>query len=83
MSDDGFALECTECRFRFPGGMTVGLLAAHFETEHGTDTPTLELVVLCPRCDRAMTHERSDGHKEHFACEPCHRSRVVSRKDRP
>lgn len=76
---DGMALECQVCRWRPHGDIRVGLLSAHFETEHGTEDVRMELVVLCPLCDKAMKFDRSFGNRDHFACEPCHRVRVIRR----
>lgn len=76
---DGMALICQTCHWRPDEGLSVGLLRAHFETEHGTEDVRMELVVLCPRCDKAMTFDRSFGNRDHFACQPCHRVRVIRR----
>lgn len=76
---DGFALLCSICRYRPPEGITVAVLAAHFEVEHDTDAVTLELVALCPRCDRPMRHDYSHGNLDHFECDACKRSRIVRR----
>lgn len=63
---DGFALLCMTCRWRPDPDLTQGLLAAHF-------------VAICPRCDQPMRHDFSHGLNDHFACDQCHRSRVVRR----
>jgi len=76
---DGMALICRTCRWRPAVNLPMGLIAAHFETEHNTDEVNLELVVLCPRCDQPMTHEHSHGLRDTFACEPCHRTRTIRR----
>lgn len=76
---DGMALLCKTCRWRPTEELTAGLLAAHFETEHGTDKVELELVVLCPRCDEPMAFDRSVGNRDYFSCERCHRTRVIHR----
>lgn len=77
-------MACQECKHQFSGELSMGVVAAHFETEHGTDKVALELVVLCPRCERVMDLERSvataHGTDDHFWCAPCHRSRVVGRQ---
>jgi hypothetical protein len=61
----------------------MGVVKAHFETEHDTAEVKLDLVVLCRRCGGVMEFERSvatsKGTKDHFWCQPCHRSRVVRR----
>lgn len=76
---DGMALVCNTCRWRPREELTVGLLAAHFETEHGTDKVHMELVVLCPRCDQPMEFDFTLGDDDHFRCAPCHRGRVIRR----
>lgn len=78
---DGMALACRPCRHRFPEDVTVGVLAAHFETAHGTTDVQLDLVVVCPRCDAEMTFERAERRRDVFACAPCHRTRIVHRKE--
>lgn len=83
MSDDDMALACKHCAYRFPIHITVGVMAAHFETEHDTTEVELELVVVCPRCDRVMAFEHSIGNKDHFACSSCHRVRVITRTEQP
>jgi transposase-like protein len=79
-ASDGMALICATCRWRPTGDLTVGVLAAHFETEHDTSHIHMELVALCPRCDQPMTFERSIGNRDIFACEPCHRTRTIRRE---
>ena len=76
---DGFALQCQTCHYRPPENITIAVLAAHFETEHGTDKVDLDLVALCPRCDRAMRHDFTHGLVDHFVCDPCRRTREVRR----
>lgn len=76
---DGMALICQTCRWRPREELTVGILAAHFDTEHGTEDIRMELVVLCPLCDQPMTFDRSWGNRDYFSCEGCQRSRVVFR----
>lgn len=78
--NDGFALECVHCRYRAPLDAPVSFLAAHFDVEHDTTDVKVELTVICPRCDRRMAYERTEGSRDYFACTPCHRSRVVTRK---
>jgi hypothetical protein len=38
----GFA--CHECGYVFPQGITMGVVAAHFETEHGDAEVALDLL---------------------------------------
>jgi hypothetical protein len=81
VDDDGFALECQHCHYRFPMDVTVGVLAAHFEAEHQTTDVKLDLAVVC-RCDRSMTFVRAERNRDLFTCGSCHRTRVIKRKDR-
>jgi hypothetical protein len=75
----GMALACRTCDW-LPGiDTTMGVVAAHFETEHGTIDVQLDLVVLCLRCNRVMDYERSQGARDVFACKPCHRTRTIPR----
>lgn len=76
---DGMALTCRPCGWRPDISLPMGLVVAHFETEHGTDKVNLELVVLCPRCDKPMQFFASVGNEDHFHCEPCHRGRKIRR----
>lgn len=81
---DGMGLCCIHCRFVFPGEITSGVMAAHFETEHGTTDVKLELVALCPRCEKPMMFERTETLssgllRDYFSCNDCHRSRTVHR----
>jgi hypothetical protein len=78
--DDGFGLACQHCRFVFPIDITVGVLAAHFETEHDTTDVRVELVVLCPRCTGVMELLHTVGNKLHYGCAPCHRTRIVTQE---
>jgi hypothetical protein len=77
----GMGLRCRHCRHVFPAGVTIGVVHAHIKVEHSRDQIELELVPLC-RCGRGMDYLRSSGSRDHFWCEPCRRSRVLSR-DRP
>jgi hypothetical protein len=77
---DGMALTCRTCDWRPGIDLPMGLVAAHFETEHDTDDIQLELVVLCAKCDRSMAYERSQSGRDIFACGPCHRTRAIRRK---
>lgn len=85
MSDpDGFGLACNECGHIFPLGVTMGVTAAHMEIEHGQtdDEVKLELVVLCPRCSKAMSlfydEPVATGRRLHYECVPCHRVRRIN-----
>jgi hypothetical protein len=72
-------LICALCRWRPADGTPMGVVAAHFETEHDSTDGRLELVVLCLRCDKPMTYERSEGLQDFFSCLACHRTRVIGR----
>ncbi len=83
---DGMALACGTCGWRPGGDLTVGLIGAHVETEHGTGDIQLELVVLCWRCDTPMTFSHSrEGVRssaDFFDCGTCHRRRTIRRDPR-
>lgn len=76
---DGFALVCAVCRLRLALDATMAVVEQHFELEHQSTDLRLELVAICPRCDQPMRHDFSHGLNDHFACDHCHRSRVVRR----
>lgn len=76
---DGMALTCKPCGWRPGIDLPMGLIAAHFETEHGTDKVNLELVVLCSRCDQPMAFSHTLRRLDHFQCEPCRRVRTIRR----
>jgi hypothetical protein len=61
----------------------MGVVAAHFETEHDSTDVRLELVVLCWRCDTPMTfshsREGADMSIDFFDCATCHRRRSIRR----
>lgn len=84
MADDTFGLACPTCGHIFPGDVTVGVLAAHMEVLHEDtgDEVHVEMVVLCPRCHKAMDLVRSEptatGQRHHYDCKPCHRTRTVN-----
>jgi hypothetical protein len=73
---DGMALTCQLCGWRPGTGLHMGVVTAHFETEHDSDDVRLKLVVLCPRCDKPMTFVRSER-RDIFACDPCRRIRTI------
>lgn len=83
-SDDGFGLACQDCGHIFPSDVTVGVVGAHMETEHDdvSDKIHLELVMLCPRCRKAMSlfysEPTASGERHHYECVPCHRVRAVN-----
>lgn len=77
-----FGLACPHCAHIFPREITVGVMGAHYDAEHGVDDPTgitLDLVVLCPRCQQKMAHERQiRPGRDRYRCDPCHRTRIVN-----
>ncbi|MFC7276249.1 hypothetical protein ACFQS1_19830 [Paractinoplanes rhizophilus] len=78
---DGMALTCKPCGLRLDDNATMGVIAAHFEAEHGDAGIELELVVICPRCDKPMVYEGSFGRVDRFQCGPCHRTRTIRRSE--
>lgn len=83
MSDNIFGLACKQCGFVFDPNSTVGVMAAHSQTEHDLGAPQCDLVVLCPRCQQPMAHFATIGQEIHFHCEPCHRGRVIHQRNMP
>lgn len=80
---DGMALLCQTCRWRPDENLMVGVVKAHFETEHGTSDVRLDLVALCPRCDTAMTFEHHRAGRDHFVCDGCRRTRTIRHEVKP
>lgn len=76
---DGMALACQTCGWRPPVDLVMGVVAAHFETEHDTTDVRLDLIVLCPHCDLSMPFVYSRNGVDHFSCDECLRSRRVRR----
>jgi hypothetical protein len=79
----GLALKCRFCDWRPADGTTVGVVAAHFDTEpeHGDGSIAFDLVVLCPRCDKPMAIDHTGPDRERYSCPaPCYRSRVITRR---
>ncbi len=74
---DGMALACRTCAWRPGDNLTIGVLAAHFEAEHDTSKVELDLIVLCPRCDKPMNLFATVGNEDHFTCDLCHRDRKI------
>lgn len=82
---DGMALICQLCGWRPDEALTQGVVSAHFETEHDSTDVRLELVVLCPCCDKPMRYERSaemrsGAARDFFSCPTCHRTRTILRQ---
>ena len=75
-----FALKCMSCDWRPEDDVTMGVVKAHFETEHEDIPIGLELIIVCPRCDASMTLLATVGRADHFECKPCHRSKIVKRR---
>ena len=78
---DGMVLACRTCGWRPAEDLPVGMIQAHMQTEHDTDEVVLDLLVICPRCDKAMTFSHSERRKDIFACDPCHRIRSIRRTE--
>jgi DNA-directed RNA polymerase subunit RPC12/RpoP len=83
VSKNVFALACKHCGWRPDPNLTMGVAAQHFETEHDTTEPRFELIVVCDRCDRVMTHLATIGEEHHYQCEPCRRGRVIHQREVP
>jgi len=81
----GMALRCKHCGWFPSEGLSMGVVVAHFDTEHHTTEVHLELVVLCQRCDTPMEFERTltaqNGFRDVFYCHTCHRVRQVTRHE--
>lgn len=84
---DGFGLACTHCSYVFPNEISAGVMAAHFEAEHGVTDVRVELVVLCFRCETPMKLERTEpvaaGRLHYYICETCQRTRRVTQEATP
>jgi hypothetical protein len=78
---DGMALTCRPCGLRLSDDATMGVIQAHFDAEHDGASIELELVVICPRCDKPMQFSHSERRKDVFACDPCHRIRTIRRAE--
>ena len=64
----GFALKCHACDWLPDPAITMGVVKAHYETQHGSDAVALELVVLCPRHRAPMTPAGRHGDHDLFEC---------------
>lgn len=82
---DLLRLACQPCRWRPAAGLPMGIVAAHFETEHpemvtddGGPDVRLDMVVVCPRCDLEVAESSrrdGDGWTEYLHdCPRCHRT---------
>lgn len=80
MAKGAFGLGCRECGEIFPGEQHMQLVRAHFLMLHGVDKIDLDLVVLCPKCEKSMEHLATIGEEHHYQCEPCHRGRVIKQR---
>lgn len=79
MSAKDFGLACVHCEYVFPSDITMGVAAAHFETEHDTKDIQMNMVVLCNRCGKPMKLYATVGREDHYSCTPCQRARIVRR----
>lgn len=88
-TNDGFGLACKTCDHIFPTDVTMGVVGAHMEVIHNDSSTeiSLDLVVLCPRCRKAMNLVRSEptsaGQRHHYECQPCHRVRAINQEASP
>lgn len=82
LAPEGFALTCQTCGFRPDPDVKMGVLAAHFETEHQTADVRLDLVAVCPRDNALMVQTHSAGAKTWWDCPVCRRTRVVNQDPR-
>lgn len=82
-SHPGLVLACRYCDWRPHDDVPVGVATAHFATEpnHGDGSIDFELIVVCPRCSKAMIFEREirPGRERYVCPAPCHRTRVITR----
>jgi hypothetical protein len=80
----GMVLSCRYCDWRPDDAVTIGVVLAHFATEpdHGDGSINFELIVVCPRCSKAMVFEREirPGREQYTCPAPCHRTRVITRR---
>lgn len=77
MSDaDLIQLACTLCGWRPTAEKTMGLVQAHFETEHPEHEggPSLTMVVVCPACDNVCPQTYNDGKRFVHDCPSCKRT---------
>lgn len=71
--------------------MTMGVLRAHFEIEHpesvkeekdGELDIRMDMIVVCPRCDRTLplfaSLDKGDHFEQHYHCNDCHRGYVIN-----
>lgn len=82
---DYLKLTCTECGWMPEDGVTMGVVAAHFATEHpdvDEANVTLQLVLLCPQCRIVAPLTRDDGKRTIHDCPQCHRTYRVPYRDR-
>lgn len=81
------ALVCSLCPWEPDDDLTMGVVRAHFETEHpDAEVPetddgmvTLDLAAFCTRCAARLTEPhieplRGGGERHTYDCMVCHRS---------
>lgn len=78
-----WALECKECRCRWPDDAPMEAVKLHMQVEHDTDEVNLDLVPVCS-CNTTMklTRQEMKGEMQHsyFDCPSCHRSALIKNK---
>jgi hypothetical protein len=74
----GMVLSCRYCGWRPDDAVTIGGGGGH----HGDGSINFELIVVCPRCSKAMVFEREirPGREQYTCPAPCHRTRVITRR---
>lgn len=91
MTGPTLALTCSLCDWRPDDDLTMGVVRAHYETEHPTvEAPEndagdvqLTLSVFCPRdgtrlADPYVEPLRTGGERHTYDCAACHRSYRVT-----
>lgn len=74
-------LACRFCGWRPIAEKTIGLVAAHIETEHPGEELELDMVVICPSCDNVCPLTMDDGKRFIHDCPSCKRTyRIPHRK---
>lgn len=87
---DFLKLACQACRWRPDPTQPMGLVRAHFVSEHpelvkedGSPDMRLDMVAVCPRCDVEIPLFRSidlgsDTVELEYVCQRCHRGYGVT-----
>lgn len=81
-------LRCHACEWEPDGNLTMGIVRAHFQTEHGTDDAGLDLTPICPRdrtkLDTTRTTPLGPGRQAiEYLCPTCRRSYGITQKQEP